>query len=164
MEARLLSFPCSVATPSQPLRNPNFYLTRNPNLWSRFSCCSTRYRRGSSSDWDSNAETFRTDNFKFDFREDSLRDDDDETGFRSRRKRRNWWSDNSSEMDDWSEILEEASDNFWIFKLMPDRQMSHLAEHASYDTSSCGPALARLDLGLAILVMKTTIYKMLDIN
>ncbi|KAF8395733.1 hypothetical protein HHK36_019684 [Tetracentron sinense] len=42
---------------------------------------------------------------------------------------------------------------------MPDRQMSHLAEHASYDTFACGPALAHLDPGLAILVMKTTIYK-----
>ncbi|KAF8377690.1 hypothetical protein HHK36_031074 [Tetracentron sinense] len=42
---------------------------------------------------------------------------------------------------------------------MPDRQMSHLAEYASYDTSACGPALARLDPGLAILVIKTTIYK-----
>ncbi|KAF8402004.1 hypothetical protein HHK36_012955 [Tetracentron sinense] len=119
MDAHILSFPYLVVTPSRPLRNPNFSPTLNPNLSAHFSCFSTRYRRSSSPNWDSNAENLRNERFKFDFGEESLRDDEDDadTGFRRRGKRRRWWSDYSSDINEGSGILEEVIDSVWIFKV-----------------------------------------------
>lgn len=97
----ILSYPqCSIVIllqpHSYPLTNPNLHLhlSQKPNFSShlRFS-----HRR-----WDSNAETFRTQRSRFNFRDTADDDDDD---------------DESQEMDPGSALLEEVIDSFWIFKV-----------------------------------------------
>lgn len=80
----------------------------------RRSWSAARYRR-----WDPNAETGRSQRFGFDFRGKRDKDEDeDEEGeeeyeeelYRSKGKKRRWWSDESPE-------IEEVIDNLWILKV-----------------------------------------------
>lgn len=81
---------------SSPLTNPSLPLSRKPNF--------SAHLRFSQRRWDSNAETFRTQRSKFNFRDTANEEDEDE-------------EEDSQDMDAWSGLLEEAIDSFWIIKV-----------------------------------------------
>ncbi|KAK1411235.1 hypothetical protein QVD17_37782 [Tagetes erecta] len=86
---------------------PLLVVTRRRQLWSpATTSCSinpsspTLHLRFKANNrrWDSNAETFRTNNFDFDDDSDDFQDDDDDD-------------------DDWLDVLENFIDGVWIFKV-----------------------------------------------
>ncbi|XP_077249512.1 uncharacterized protein LOC143889214 [Tasmannia lanceolata] len=105
----LLSFPCSFTTHSTSSwpRNPV-----NPRIEREHLIrCSSR-RTGPYRD--SNADTVRTGRFRF--RDETL--DEEDEGFRGREKR-NWWSDDSTELDEDSDLFDQQPwDNIWFFKVL----------------------------------------------
>lgn len=120
MESGVVSLLTRPPHPWRP-RSSFTFLALNPLPTSQYRCSfSTRYRR-----WDSNAETVRSQGFNFGFKrggdeeEEEEVDDDDEyeyDGIGWKKKR--WWSDGTSRMDDGPfGILEETIDTVWIFKV-----------------------------------------------
>ncbi|XP_050374237.1 uncharacterized protein LOC126791797 [Argentina anserina] len=122
MESRVLVLTHPPPHPRRPPRYSLHSLFQNPPPLSIHSLRSytTRYRR-----WDSNAETIRSKTFGFSFRDKRSRDEDedeyeedDEFGYdtskEGKRKKRRWWS----EMEDGPfEVVDQAIDSVWIFKV-----------------------------------------------
>uniref|UniRef100_A0A5B7BQ76 Uncharacterized protein n=1 Tax=Davidia involucrata TaxID=16924 RepID=A0A5B7BQ76_DAVIN len=110
----LLAYPPLPLIASSQRQETRPWNPRNPipSLSSHFHHHHTRCRR-----WDSNAETFRNQNFNFSSQYDDDDDDDEEdNGFR--RNRGPWWSDDlSSELGSGFGALEEFIDSVWIFKV-----------------------------------------------
>ncbi|PIA40102.1 hypothetical protein AQUCO_02500076v1 [Aquilegia coerulea] len=124
---------------------PRFSITRNLNssysssssssssCFKFVHCCFTKKRppnkktttSTSSSYWDSNAESFRSDRFKFNF-DDELSEEDEYDRYDSRwreNRKRKWWSDDDDDdNDDYSEggsgVVEEVIDRVWLFKVL----------------------------------------------
>ncbi|XP_059652597.1 uncharacterized protein LOC132299792 [Cornus florida] len=110
----LLTYPSSsIFFPQQPRSPVPTLSSQNPPLSSHLRHIThSRYRR-----WDSNAETFRTQNFKFNQENNDKEEDDEGTGF-GEKQRRSWWSDDMpKEVDSASGGLEDLLDSVWIFKV-----------------------------------------------
>ncbi|KAL5712108.1 hypothetical protein ACHQM5_014309 [Ranunculus cassubicifolius] len=123
--------PNSPLKPSQTILPPQ---TLHPHPSTFLHCCYTKkppLHNSTSrkrSYWDSNAETSRSNRFKF-FDDDSIGDDDDEdydadSRFRwseNRRKKRKWWSDNDDD-DDFEDsnggVIEDVIENVWFIKVL----------------------------------------------
>ncbi|XP_065862930.1 uncharacterized protein [Euphorbia lathyris] len=122
----LLTKPGSINIGAQPLfpfKTPNFNFYYSPR--SRRSYVSTINSR-----WNSNAETVKSQIFKFKFRDKDKRyrdndvavdeeEEEEESGGVGKGKKRRWWSDEPRFMEEEEapSILEEFIDSLWILKL-----------------------------------------------
>ena len=111
-----LPFPLLITVPAPPpsslFLNLNFLVSKQRRF--------TSFPPSAAPRWDSNAETFRTQRFRFN---DYLSDDDDdgdedhEFDFGKKKEQRTWWSDGSPGIDDDGEFefWEESVDGFGVF-------------------------------------------------
>ncbi|GMH10371.1 hypothetical protein Nepgr_012212 [Nepenthes gracilis] len=93
--------------PPVGLVNPKPPISPNYKPLSKVRCSSTRAGSGSRQPWDSNGETIRSERFKFNGGYEFSGDGDGSIGFRSNEKRRKWWSDYASEINEEDEDDDE---------------------------------------------------------
>ncbi|KAA8527835.1 hypothetical protein F0562_035296 [Nyssa sinensis] len=106
-------FPLIAPQQSRPWNPINPIPSLSSHLHHHHHIIYTRYRR-----WDSNAETFRNQNFNFtsQYNNDDGDDDDEDNSFRRKRKR--WWSEDlPPDLDSGVGVLEEFIDSVWIFRV-----------------------------------------------
>lgn len=109
MGAQLLSLPITAPSPppSSLFLNLKFLFPKRRRI--------TNFPPSASPRWDSNAETVRTQRFRFN---DFLSDDDEdyEFDFGRKKKQRTWWSDDSPGSDDDGdfESWEESADGLGV--------------------------------------------------
>ncbi|KAF5204218.1 transmembrane protein [Thalictrum thalictroides] len=110
---------------SSNLRNPNF--SYSSSCFKFVHCCFTKKRpptkttiSTSSSYWDSNAESFRSNRFKFNF-DDELSDEDEYDNYDFKwgeSPKRKWWSDDDDNSERGAGVVEEVIDRVWFFKVL----------------------------------------------
>ncbi|GAB4835465.1 hypothetical protein Ancab_000373 [Ancistrocladus abbreviatus] len=103
-------------SPSPQLINPNKTLaaiSQNFKLASRFCCSATKSGSNGRNQRDSNAETVRTERFKFSDKYDFADEGGYTIGYGSREKRRNWWSDDAFDSE---EDEDEGEEEFWLWE------------------------------------------------